>query len=236
MNFDFQTIDYLIKKVIFNNPTQNCIVKGKKADWQGLPKTKSLFHAIEDCGLPIGNLTSQLFGNVYLNKFDHFVKHNLQCRYYGRYVDDFVIVHPSKSYLQNIIPEIRHYLMENLLLHLHPAKIYLQHYSKGLKFLGTIIKPYRTYINHRTKGNFYKTIRFWNHLIECRPDNKLNNVEMKMFMSAINSYLGLMKHFDTYTLRYKILHKNLSKHFWKYIYLYGRNKLVLKSEYKNKHI
>ncbi len=60
---------YLIEKVIYNEPTKNCIIKGKKSDWKGLPKLKSLFHSDKDKGLPIGNLTSQLFGNVYMNDF-----------------------------------------------------------------------------------------------------------------------------------------------------------------------
>jgi RNA-directed DNA polymerase len=140
----------LIEKVIFNDPTKNCIIKGEKSDWHGLPKSKSLFYAQENCGLPIGNLTSQLFGNVYMNEFDHFVKRNLGIKYYGRYVDDFILVHPDKEYLKWIITEIRKYLSEKLFLELHPNKIYLQHFSKGVSFLGTIIKPHRIYIAKRT--------------------------------------------------------------------------------------
>ena len=96
LSFDLDLILYLIKKVIFNNPTKNCIIKGKKSDWKGLPKTKSLFYANQDCGLPIGNLTSQLFGNVYMNEFDHYVKKELGIIHYRRYVDDFVLMHPDK--------------------------------------------------------------------------------------------------------------------------------------------
>ncbi len=95
--FDLPMVLYLIEKTIFNDPTQNCIIKGNKEDWNGLPKTKSLFHANPGCGLPIGNLTSQLFGNVYLNLFDHFVKKELGIKYYGRYVDDFILVDPDKN-------------------------------------------------------------------------------------------------------------------------------------------
>ena len=74
IDFDIQLVTTLIKQTIFNDPTQNCKVKGLKKDWSGLPKSKSLFYAKHNCGLPIGNLTSQLFGNVYLNEFDHWVK------------------------------------------------------------------------------------------------------------------------------------------------------------------
>lgn len=88
--FDFDLVLYLVRKVIFHDPTRNCVIRGTKDDWAGLPKSKSLFFAGKDKGFPIGNLTSQLFGNIYLNDFDHFIKHNLGFRYYGRYVDDFL--------------------------------------------------------------------------------------------------------------------------------------------------
>jgi len=91
-----------LKKNIFNDPKENCIIKGKTEDWVGLPKTKSLFHAQPNCGLPIGNLTSQLFGNIYMNEFDHWIKKELGIKHYGRYVDDFVLIHESKDYLQSI--------------------------------------------------------------------------------------------------------------------------------------
>ncbi|MBA7548035.1 hypothetical protein ES705_40481 [subsurface metagenome] len=100
---DKELIIELCSKVVFNDPTENCIVKGKHSDWKGLPKSKSLFHTGKDFGLPIGNLTSQVLANFYMDSFDHFVKHNLKIRYYGRYVDDFVIVHNEKEYLKSLI-------------------------------------------------------------------------------------------------------------------------------------
>ncbi len=139
IKFDFELVLYLIKQTIFNEPVKNCIIKGKKTDWQGLPKTKSLFHTEKDCGLPIGNLTSQLFGNIYMNEFDHWVKQSCGIKYYGRYVDDFVLIHNNKEYLKNLIPILSNFLLSTLKLTLHPKKIYLQHFSKGVKYLGTVI-------------------------------------------------------------------------------------------------
>jgi len=216
VDFDTDLLIYLVDKVIFNDPTKNCIIKGKKSDWNGLPKTKSLFYANENCGLPIGNLTSQLFGNVYLNEFDHFVKKQLGIKHYGRYVDDFVIIHPDKNYLKLILPQINEYLKTKLFLEIHTGKIYLQHFSKGVKFLGAVIKPYRIYIASRTKGNFYKTIQQWNELI--REKKKLSKEEQQMFLSSINSYLGILKHYKTYKLRKKMLLNDLSVYFWNYFY------------------
>jgi len=164
-NFDIDFMLGLIRKVVFHDPKKNCIIKGRKSNWKGLPKNKSLFFADKNKGLPIGNLTSQLFGNVYLNDFDIFIKHLLRAKYYGRYVDDIVVVHQDREYLKSIIPFMEKYLRNNLFLELHPKKIYLQHFSKGVRFLGTVIKPYRIYIQNRVKGNFYQKIRYWNNLV-----------------------------------------------------------------------
>jgi len=196
----------LIRQVIFHDSTKDCRMRGKREDWAGLPKSKSLFFAGANKGLPIGNLTSQLFGNVYLNDFDHFIKCKLGCRYYGRYVDDIVIVHRDKEYLKAIIPVIRTYLRDELFLELHPRKLYLQHISKGVPFLGTVIKPYRIYIGNRTKGSCYKSVRSWNELLaNGNGTGEPAKKDMERFLSSMNSYLGYMKHYRTHILRRKIL-------------------------------
>jgi len=101
IQFNLPFILNLIKITIENDSTKNCIVKGNRSNWDGLPKDKSLFTVNNGCGLPIGNLTSQLFGNIYLNALDHFIKRDLNIKYYGRYVDDFILVHSHKAYLKN---------------------------------------------------------------------------------------------------------------------------------------
>src|SRR3972149_2755974 len=80
---------WLAHVILFNNPVQRCIIKGKRRLINHLPPHKSLFHAPHNTGLPVGNLTSQFFANVYLNELDQHVKHTLKCRYYVRYCDDF---------------------------------------------------------------------------------------------------------------------------------------------------
>jgi hypothetical protein len=214
-DFNIDLILCLIRQVIFHDSTKGCLLKGKKEDWQGLPKTKSLFFAGKDKGLPIGNLTSQLFGNVYLNDFDHFVRYELGCKYYGRYVDDIVIIHQDKEYLKLIIPLLRDYLKDNLFLELHPKKIYLQHFSKGVRFLGVFIKPYRLYIGNQTKINFYNKTKYWNEfLIE---NHNISKKDLDKFLSSENSYLGIIKHYNTYRLRKKIMTQGLSSSFLKYV-------------------
>lgn len=222
----FPLIYYLIEKIIFNDPTKNCIIKGVSSDWEGLPDNKSLFHAMPGCGLPIGNLTSQLFGNIYLTEFDHFVKGHLKIKHYGRYVDDIILIHKDKKYLRALIPILAEYLKKNVKLMLHPEKIYFQHYSKGVKFLGAVIKPYRIYIANRTKGNFFRAIERQN---EIARDHKPSMEERERFRSSINSYLGIMKHFKTYNLRKRTIFRNLSAWWWNYTYLKGGiGKFILK--------
>ncbi len=220
VEFDIKLVLYLLKETIFNDPTINCRIKGSIKDWEGLPATKSLFYAGPDCGLPIGNLTSQLFGNIYLNAFDHFVKSGLGIRYYGRYVDDFILIHSSKDYLQFCIEAIREYLKKELHLELHPHKIYLQHYSKGVKYLGTVIKPNRIYIANRTKGNFYNAITQLNKIVR---DHKPTTEEIAAFQSSMNSYLGIMKHYKTYKLRRSTIRNNLSVSWSNYFYPFDKS-------------
>jgi hypothetical protein len=217
-DFDVGLILYLIHLVIFNDPTKNCHVKGKRADWVGLPKSKSLFFSRQGRGFPIGNLTSQLFGNIYLDELDHFVHEKLEIKHYGRYVDDMVFVHPDKEFLKSIISKVRDYLKIELGLTLHPKKVYLQCYKNGVYFLGVFIKPHRIYIGKKTKQNFYFKIKTWNEIID-KLKWEINNEKSEKFISCANSYLGIMKHYKTYCLRKSIIAKNLSPWWWNYVYL-----------------
>lgn len=216
----------ITKKIIFNQPTHNCIIKGNKKDWEGLPKNKSLFHSPPNCGLPIGNLTSQVFANFYMHQFDAYVTKELGLKYYGRYVDDFVIVHPNNEYLKSLIPQLSNFLLSTLQLSLHPMKIYLQHYSKGVKFLGTVIKPNRIYIANRTNGNFYNAIEKQNNVAK---DFKLDKEKKIIFLCSMNSYLGLMKHYKSFNLRKNMIHTLLTQQWFKNAYL---NKDITKFKLK----
>jgi hypothetical protein len=140
----------------------------------------------------------------------------LKVSLYGRYVDDFVIVHPDKEYLKSLIPQLSNFLLSALQLTLHPKKIYLQHYTKGIKFLGTIIKPNRIYIANRTKGNFYNAIQKHNTIVQIAKPTK---TEISSFLSSMNSYLGIMKHYKTYKLRRNMLLKHIHYWWWNHVYL-----------------
>lgn len=201
---DYDFLIKLIHQVIFHDSTRDCIIKGKKSDRDWLPDDKSLFHSPKDTGLAIWNLTSQLFANIYLDSLDKYIKYELWFSYYGRYVDDFVIVDTDKQKLLSIIPKIRDFLTEKLHLTLHPKKIYFQHYSKWVQFLWAYIKPYRIYVRKRTIGHFYKKVQEIN----------VNPVfDKELTQSIVNSYLWILSHYKTYKIRKKVI-GNFSDRFW----------------------
>ncbi|MFA4942684.1 MAG: RNA-directed DNA polymerase [Patescibacteria group bacterium] len=214
--FDLKLILALLKKIIFHDYVKDCIIRGGNANWQKLPRNKSLFFTPPGFGLPIGNLTSQLFSNVYLNDFDHFIKRTLKFKYYGRYVDDFIIVDNNKERLRAAMVIIAGYLAANLDLRLHPKKIYLQHYTKGVNFLGAIIKPQRIYIRNRTKNNFCRAIAKINDVFRSA---EIDRSKLLKILASVNSYLGMMGQYQTYYLRQMILTSKLDLIFWKFFKL-----------------
>lgn len=127
-------------------------------------------------GLPLGNLTSQLLVNIYMNEFDQFVKHKLKIKYYIRYADDFVILSNNKKELENLIFPINKFLFEKLKLQLHPDKVFIKTLASGVDFLGWVNFP-----DHRILRNTTKR-RMLRRIIESPTPETLN------------SYLGLLKH------------------------------------------
>lgn len=95
----------------------------------------------ERTGLPLGNLTSQLLVNIYMNEFDQFAKHKLKARHYVRYADDFVFLSDNLLWLQSLIPRIKAFLGENLKLQLHPDKVFIKTIASGVDFLGWVHFP-----------------------------------------------------------------------------------------------
>lgn len=188
---DRELIEYLTDVIISRNPLAGCKIRGSEQDWEGLPSTKSLRYAPEGFGLPIGDLTSQLFSNVYLNKLDWFVKRDLGFKHYGRYVDDFYIVDRSKKRLQGAIEQIRAFLKTELGLTLHPKKIVLRRVEEGVEFLGAVVRPYYRHVTKRTSRKFNRCWQVWDSM--CRGD--LSEEESKEMLASINSYLGYFQHF-----------------------------------------
>lgn len=226
---DLAILLYLLRETIFNRPEKNCIRKTPPQSWRGLPKDKSLFHSDGSCGLPIGNLTSQLLALNFLDGLDHLISEEWGVKHYGRYVDDMVLVHPSKEHLIEVKAKIAGWLSEHG-LSLHPRKIYQQHYTKGVLFIGGMILPGRKYLSNRTVGFCYDAIDRLNRLAAGSPDYVKTHGEE--FVSTINSYLGMMRHFSSYNLRCKVMSR-IGKEWWQVIYFAGHlEKVVLKKRYR----
>lgn len=138
-------------------------------------------------GLPLGNLTSQLLVNIYLNEFDQFVKHQLKAKYYIRYADDFVLMSTNKHYLQNLLPKINQFLNQELKLSLHPNKVQLKTLASGLDFLGWAHFPDHRVLRTATKRRMLKRIKD-----SPKPE-------------IIQSYVGMLSHGNAYKLGTKIL-------------------------------
>ena len=144
-------------------------------------------------GLPLGNLTSQLFANIYMNEFDQFMKHKLKARYYVRYTDDFVMLSEDKSWLESLISQINWFFYKRLRLKLHPEKVFIKTFASGIDFLGWIHFPDYRVLRTATKRRMMKRIEE----ISC--------------LETINSYLGLLKHGNTHKLKAKILNNAFGK-------------------------
>jgi len=208
----------LCRIIVFNDPTKDCVIRGTRSDWHGLPKSKSLFGAPAGCGLPIGNLSSQVFANFYLNPFDHYVKHTLGVKFYGRYVDDMVFVHEDRAFLLALIDTVRGELWTNYGLQVHPGKIRLEHHSKGVAFLGAQIKPGRITAGSRVKGNFFDAITGHNALTATAIADR--NIRAGV-IASINSYLGFLVHYSTVRLRRSML-AQVAPVWWAYLRVEGK--------------
>ena len=133
-------------------------------------------------GLPLGNLTSQLFANIYLNEFDQFMKHKIKAKFYIRYADDFVIFSENKIWLEEILFQMENFLRGELKLEIHPDKIFIKTVASGVDFLG-----FAHFSNHRILRTATKR-RMFRRLAE-NPKQE-----------SIASYLGLLKYGNCYQL------------------------------------
>ncbi len=138
-------------------------------------------------GLPLGNLTSQLLVNIYMNEFDQYMKHVCRKKYYIRYADDFVIMSSDKEHLEELTVSISDFLNEKLKLMLHPKKVYIKTFASGVDFLGWIHFPYRRVIRTVTKKRMFKKL--------CASEPK---------KEIIDSYKGLLGWGNAYELMQKI--------------------------------
>ncbi len=141
------------------------------------------FSKNEGVGLPLGNVTSQLFSNIYLNELDQFIKHKLKVKYYARYCDDFVIVNSSEEKLEYFIKQIDYFLKVNLRVNLHPKKVIIRKVSRGIDFLGYISMRSHSLLRTNTKKRIIKKI-----------DRLVFEGGREKLQRCLPSYLGILKH------------------------------------------
>lgn len=220
---DKDTLRFLCRTVVLHEPEKNCERHSPASYWDYLPPNKSLFTNGEGLGVAIGNLFSQLFANFLLNVLDWYLIKALGFQYVGRYVDDFCIVDKDKARLLAAVPYIRT-LLQLYGLTLHPHKFYLQHYSKGVQFTGSVVKRDRVYTANHTITNAIMAVRRLNRA-ETLP-------EVLHAVDGINSYLGCFRHCNEYNTRRKVLQQIESRVF-KWVYIKGHYDIVaIKKKYK----
>jgi RNA-directed DNA polymerase len=154
-----EDILWLLRVIIFTDPTNNCIKLGKFSLFQEVLPRKSLFHTAKHKGLPIGNLTSQFFANIYLNELDQFVKRSLKIKHYYRYVDDFILLGKNGKNLFGLANELDDFLEKKLGLNLNRKKTVIQKAEKGIDFLGYIVRQKYLLVRRKVIGNFRKKIK-----------------------------------------------------------------------------
>lgn len=151
--------------------------------------------ATEAKGLPIGNLTSQLFANVYMNEFDQFVKHVLKVKHYARYTDDFIVVSSDAAYLNTLIPAIQGFLSEHLALNLHPKKTVVRKLGQGIDFLGYTIFLHHRLVRTKTKQRMFRKLELKTQ--EFRADK----IDGEKLGQSLQSYHGVLSHANTHHLQ-----------------------------------
>ncbi len=154
-------------------------------------------------GVPIGNLTSQLFANIYMNGLDQFIRHNLKVKYYARYTDDFVIVSGDENYLEKLLPPIQLFLREKLKLELHPSKVSIRKYRQGIDFLGYVALPHHIALRTKTKKRMMWKLR--NKMAEY----KNSTISKSTLLATFQSYLGVLSHADSHKFS-----ESLQNKFW----------------------
>jgi RNA-directed DNA polymerase len=168
----------LAERILMHDPRQNYRLFCPQNLLNKVPAHKRLTNQPSNLGLPIGNLSSQFFANIYMNELDQFVKKTLGAKHYIRYVDDFVILHDCAQWLNDAKAKIEEFLLEHLAARLNPTKTILQPVARGVDFVGQVIKPWHRSTRRRTESHAY---------------NQARNVPLENLRETANSYFGLFR-------------------------------------------
>ncbi len=194
-------LEWLLRVIVFHDPTTDYELQDRDHLRAQLPPHKSLFHAAPFCGLPIGNLTSQFFANVYLNELDQFIKHQLKCHYYLRYVDDLILIAAHMAQLQEWHEAIAAFAFERLALKLNDRATRLGSVTGGVDFTGFIVHHNYMLVRRRVVGNFKEKLQKVQRQLVCRTPSytayRFDEQVLQDCQAMINSYLGHLKHAQT---------------------------------------
>ena len=164
--------------ILFHDPRENYEMHGSTEMLKLVPPHKRLTNHPASKGLPIGNLSSQLFANIYMNALDQYTKHQIGVKHYIRYVDDFVLLHESPQWLNDAKEKIETFLSSKLSIILNPTKTVLQPIDRGIDFVGQVIKPWRCTTRKRTRNDAL---------------NRIRTIDESRLFKTANSYFGLFR-------------------------------------------
>lgn len=213
---------WLAREIIFYTPADNYLITGNRRLIDKLPEHKSLIKAVDKTkGLPIGNLTSQFFANVYLNELDQFVKHELKCRYYLRYCDDFILLDTNPYQLQKWKEQIQEFLANQLLLQLNDNYGEVKLVTNGIDYLGYISRYSHKLVRKRVINNFRHKLKELKHQLLSETNSpryityNYDKEPLTKLRAVLSSYLGHLAKADSYRLQKSIFIENiwLSKYF-----------------------
>jgi hypothetical protein len=168
----------LADTILLHDPRADVQIHGRAELLRRVPPHKSLFNAPDGHGLPIGNLSSQFFANVLLDDLDQRVKHHHRAPHYVRYVDDFLLLHESPQWLNAVLADLQAWLPQQLHVQLNPRKTILQPLSRGVDFVGHVIKPWHRTTRRRTVASAIA---------------RLQQMPAADVHQAANSYFGLLR-------------------------------------------
>jgi hypothetical protein len=205
---------WLTAKLVFHDCTRAPLVKGDPRLVDRLPPHKTLFRAPPGKGLPIGNLNSQFFANVYLNALDQFVKHTLKCRWYLRYCDDFVLLARSRDELLAWRERIRAFLAEQLLLELNDRRERLRPVADGVDFLGYIVRPFHLLVRRRVVGHLRERLARFERALVARGETldtyRYDEATLDALQATLASYLGHLR----WAASWRLLARLWQEHAW----------------------
>jgi hypothetical protein len=208
---DSDELLWLTRRLLTGNAAQGAVLRGTAAEFASVPAHKRLINAPAETGLPIGNLTSQFFANVYLNELDQFVKHTLKCPYYVRYVDDVVLLHPDPAVLLRWRDQIAQFLLQHLGLRLRDAGS-LRPVADGVDFLGYVQRPDYRLVRRRVVAHLRQKLDQFERQLTSRTSRTRRAVpdwagqswrlpkDAQPLFSMLASYLGHFRHASSHQL------------------------------------